>query len=274
MSSPPRYRPMDGYNANPDHPTWGTTLQPLEFVSAPQAYADNVSGPAGPNRDNARFISDVVFTAPFQFNINSGVSSLFSNYGQFLASDMSMLVSSNHSFNIQVPRCDMGFGLDPNCTGTKTIPFTRHSTSNTSNGYLQGKNDATAWLDLSNVYGLGDSRTAYLRTFTNGTMKTSQGPTGELLPYNLDLLPNLGPSSTNLFLAGDPRCNLNLPLLAIQTLFVLEHNKRAATLKQRNPTWDDETLFQEARRYTIAVHQKITYFEVYPAAYRSALAVN
>ena len=41
----------------------------------------------------------------------------------------------------------------------------------------------------------------------------------------------------------------------MNTLFSRNHNRLAAGLNLVNPQWDDETLFQEARRLNIAMYQ-------------------
>ena len=63
---------------------------------------------------------------------------------------------------------------------------------------------------------------------------------------------------------GDFRTDENIALAAQQTIWVREHNRVAEALKQTHPTWDPETLFQEARRIVVAEYQHIIYNEYLP----------
>ncbi|GIL61048.1 hypothetical protein Vafri_15455, partial [Volvox africanus] len=64
--------------------------------------------------------------------------------------------------------------------------------------------------------------------------------------------------------AGDVRGNVDPPVLAFQTLFVREHNRLASELVRQHPAWDDEMLYQEARKWNIAYMQRVCFFEYVP----------
>jgi peroxidase len=69
------------------------------------------------------------------------------------------------------------------------------------------------------------------------------------------------PSNGDHFFAGDIRVNENLGLQNQQIMWLRQHNKIAKKLKDLNPNWSDEDLFQEARHITIAQFQHIIYNE-------------
>ncbi len=53
----------------------------------------------------------------------------------------------------------------------------------------------------------------------------------------------------------DIRINENLPLASLVTLLVRYHNSVANSLLGKNPTWDDDHIFEVARRTVIATIQ-------------------
>ena len=71
-------------------------------------------------------------------------------------------------------------------------------------------------------------------------------------------------SFTSLF-SGDVRAQENPQLAVVHTVMMREHNRIARALKQLNPLWSEEVLFQETRSIVIAELHHITYTEYLPA---------
>ena len=63
---------------------------------------------------------------------------------------------------------------------------------------------------------------------------------------------------------GDFRVNEHHALLSMHTIWMREHNRVAKELKKFNPRWNDEKLYQEARRIVVAEYQHIIYTEWLP----------
>ena len=66
------------------------------------------------------------------------------------------------------------------------------------------------------------------------------------------------------FDSGDTRANENLLLTSMHLIWARHHNYLAEQLQALNPDWDDETIFQEARRILAAQLQHVTYNEFLP----------
>jgi hypothetical protein len=92
---------------------------------------------------------------------------------------------------------------------------------------------------------------------------------GEMLPRNYldvgyDNDANKVPLAY-LFAAGDVRANENPGLTTLHTIFVREHNRQCKIIKQSNPGITGEQAFQKARRWVIALLQRVTFQEYIPA---------
>ncbi len=270
-------RSIDGAGNNLANPSWGAIETPFKWYST-VSYSDGMNTPAGNTRPNARAVSNIVSTQS-QFEDNElGLSDFVWAWGQFIDHDIVLTESTSppEQFNIPVPSCDAFF--DPNCTGSMVLHFNRaafdtNTGSNTNNPRTH-INKTTAFLDASMVYGSAFFRAAWMRTYTDGKMKTSLN---DLLPYNtltgkLGALvdPNAPPMvlegniPTKYFISGDIRANEQPTLTALHIIFLREHNRLCDVLKAENPTWSDEELYQRARKWVGAFLQSITYEEFLP----------
>jgi hypothetical protein len=273
-------RSISGFGNNLANPTWGQAGTDLLRVS-PVAYADGISTPSTPNALSARQISndlnnqsDPIFSGAD--NLGGPQSQSLSDFayvwGQFIDHDMDLTTTSGQAFDIAADPTQPAdpMGVEP-FTRSTFDPATGTDTANPR----QQVNADTSFLDLSQVYGSTDFVANALRTHSGGRLKTSPG---NLLPYNnlsyftQDQLTALNMANdahqvpdSQLFAAGDVRANENIELTAVQTLFVRNHNRLAGQLQALHPFWNDEQLYQEARKLNIAEEEIITYTEFLPA---------
>ena len=267
------YRTYNGVGNNIQNPDWGSQYADLERISG-ATFADNLSAPAAPERVNPRTVSNIMFSQEASIFEKKELSDYVWVFGQFIDHDIT-LTTGNHAEGllIEVPKCDPHF--DPNCTGLARIPMNR-SNAKAGTGIenaRQYENEITAFVDGSGIYGSTEERANWLRTFEGGKLKSSNF---DLLPFNTTtgefndgfdafapFMDNAG-INTKLFVAGDIRANENSLLTSMHTVFMREHNRWCDMLTEQNPTYDDETLYQEARRRVIAILQSITYEEWLP----------
>ena len=122
------------------------------------------------------------------------------------------------------------------------------------------------------IYGSDAATAASLRTMSGGQLRMWIHPeTGQVL---LPLRDDCDPQRDACFVAGDFRCNEQPGLTIFHTLWAREHNRIATALAGVNPNWDDETLFQEARRIVAAQLQHITYDEWLPTFISETFSPN
>ncbi|EFX86585.1 hypothetical protein DAPPUDRAFT_307784 [Daphnia pulex] len=145
-------------------------------------------------------------------------------------------------------------------------------------GAVEQMNANTHFLDLSLVYGSDAATAAELRANSSGKLNvTSRGGDLDLLPPSGDSSPLSAPctlpkevsgidppADVKCFKAGDIRPDVTPTMAVTQTIFLREHNRLAEELAKLNPHWDDERLYQEARRILISQAQHITYNEWLP----------
>ena len=270
-------RTVTGVQNNPLYPNWGaanTTMRRL----APAAYPDGISAISGTDRPNPRTVSNEIFAQPGLIDDPMNLSDYCWVWGQFLDHDLTLVFDDPNAWSfIPVPAGDPW--MDPFGSGQAMIPMRRSAfapgTGVDASNPAQHRNAITAFVDASNVYGSDQHRADWLRTFEGGKLKTSAG---NLLPYNTttgeyaDPVDHDAPEmddavgmATRLFVAGDIRANENPLLLSLHTLFVREHNRLCDELAVTHPDWDDEALYQHAKRLVNGYMAAILYEQWLPA---------
>ena len=270
-------RSISGYGNNIAHPDWGSAYsEKPELVGT--SFADGVSAPTGMERTNPREISNILFTQDGLIDNDLTLSSFTWVFGQFVDHDITLVFNGNtEPLMIPVPAGDPWF--DPAGTGQVIIPFMRSGEmGGTGTGVENPRkyaNAVTSFVDGSNIYGSEEYTAAWIREYFDGKLKISDEG---LLPFNTkdgtfnSPLEEAAPHMENpvgiakkLFVAGDVRANENPLLLAFHTLFAREHNRQCETLKDIHPDWNDEQLYQKARKITSGILQQITFNEWLPA---------
>lgn len=267
-------RPIDGYGYNEANPTWGATFDVQPRLS-PADYSDGISEPKLGiffGRENPRIISNRLFAQEAQIDSDLELSDFTWVFGQFVDHDI-VLSENSHELldNIVVPADDEHFA-----SGTIISMFRSEAAEGTGvTTPREHINNITAFLDLSNVYGSDEYRATWLRSHIDGKLKVGSG---NMLPWNTidgNFNGNLDPNAphmaddtrslTKMYVAGDVRANENPLLIAYHTLFVREHNRLCDEEKEKHPGWNDERLYQQARKKLIAYYQKIIYNDWLPS---------
>lgn len=132
-------------------------------------------------------------------------------------------------------------------------------------------NQVSSFIDASTIYGSSEEEVRGLRAFRGGELKsqriptTKKGSARELLQAQDNQQDCRTSDKKRCFKSGDIRVNENVGLTLMHTLWMREHNRIARFLSSLNPHWDDNHLFEEARRIVGSEMQHITYNELLPA---------
>uniref|UniRef100_T1J5V9 Peroxidase n=1 Tax=Strigamia maritima TaxID=126957 RepID=T1J5V9_STRMM len=276
-----KYRTIDGTCNNPYNPLWGRSLTPYARFLPPD-YADGKGAPRcrkdGSGLPNPRYVSiSLAHDIPLE---SEHLSHMFMMWGQFMNHE----ITNKPEAKIKGGRgdemkcCDRnGAWGHPDCYpimlapqdpyyGQQSVSCMEFTRSNSYRGsdfpvdYREQYNNNTHFIDGSNVYGSFDEDAFKLREHRGGRLQVT--------PYrhSKDLLPQGGKSCgrEKCFAAGDFRANMFPALTSLHTLWVREHNRIANELSKMHSYWDDETIYQEARKIVGAEIQHITYNEYLP----------
>uniref|UniRef100_A0A182QFG5 Heme peroxidase 1 n=1 Tax=Anopheles farauti TaxID=69004 RepID=A0A182QFG5_9DIPT len=280
------YRTADGSCNSLYNPLYGTPYRPYRRL-LPAKYADGVFEPArmssGRPMPNARQLSMALFG---ETELPDGRSTIINmQFGQLVAHDMSFTADV---FGVKC--CPNGKKIPPELLPPRCMPLdvptddpilplggieclsmlrtktTAEHACATNYGIADQLSSVTAFLDLSIVYGNGVEQTATLRRHRAGLMLV-EDRAGQSWPPahpNATHLCQMRNEADACYLTGDLRSNQSPHLAILQIVHLLEHNRLAEELATMNPCWDDERLFQEARRINIAKYQSIVYNDWLP----------
>ncbi len=261
-----KYRSIDGLNNNLKHPYWGASNTPYARFGS-RNYEDGVYS-VRKNLPNARVLVQEVLTKavrspqnPLTYNVLGLTIILFATHDLHYQVPMQPKSPENDIFCCSKDRLAV---LPSNLSNTACIPIeisdkddplykdgkvgclnmVRAQIGEYPNDVQAGEiiNQATAYLDLSLIYGNDDSELNQIRLFESGKFRMGKN---NVLPVdsNGKYLPSM-----NRFVA--------VPIGSIwPSLFARNHNHLAERLAALNPHWEDEIIFQEARRINIASFQ-------------------
>jgi peroxidase len=285
------FRTADGSCNNIKFPWWGKSGTPNKRL-LPPAYDDFVNEPRvrsvipGKFLPNARKVASTIFQAqPQTVAVSIDTTQFMTYFGQFIDHDATLTAQATYADGFR-KLCPCN-SYDSDCQNIAILyddyanndqtcmSFVRSLPSvNLFDCFLAPReqlNVQTTWLDLSQLYGYYPELALKLRDGVNGTLKSSWLNGKEYLPFasNTSCSNNQFASEYSrrkrCFLNGDPRTEDNAVLTSIQTVFLREHNRIARLLKQQNPLWLDEMIYQTARKIVIAEYNNIIYAEYLPA---------
>ncbi|XP_049535672.1 chorion peroxidase [Anopheles darlingi] len=282
-----RYRTPNGTCNNKEHPyEYGVAMIPFRRQLNPD-YGDGISAPRvaidGSELPSARHVSLDIHRPSYHNDPNFSV--MLAVWGQFLDHDITSTALNQGVNGKPIECCDPGQPQHPECFTVPIGPgdpyfhqynvtcmnFVRSVPAPTGRfGARQQLNQATAFIDGSVVYGSDEVLMRSLRSGEGGRLRMLRTPDGrELLPVSTDPEDGCNEAEMNAagkycFESGDSRANENLHLTSMHLIWARQHNNLANGLAKVNPDWNDERLFQEARRILAAQMQHITYSEFVP----------
>lgn len=283
-----KYRTIDGSCNNQQHTDWGKAFTAYNRLLVPE-YEDKfdaprVTGSSGQPLPSARLVSS---TAARDAGVDSRSLSLMAmQWGQFLDHDLTSAATSRSEDGSSIKCCGPEFTANPSLLhpacfpiavpsndpfyareGKTCMSFVRSASAprmNCAFGPREQLNQLSSYIDAGMVYGNTESKTSQVRAFQSGMLKTSIVAGQSFLPQSGGSCGIPQNKQQKCFTAGDGRINVQANLVVMHALFVRHHNNIANQLQQLNPTWNDETLFQETRRIVAAQVQHITYNEFLP----------
>ena len=266
-------RSISGYGNNLLNKEWGAAHSQVLRISSVN-YADGISKVNDSNLPIPREISNKLFEQNESIKDLTNLSDFIWVFGQFIDHDITLVEGNElEQVVLDIPADDEYFPTDAHIFTSRNLsdPGTGTSIDNPR----QYINAISSFVDGSAIYGSSEKRANWLRSFNNGKLKVSDG---DLLPWNtvtgnpndeVDLDSSFMADDTRslnkYFVAGDVRANENPLLTGLHTVFVREHNRLCDKILSEHSTWNDERIYQRARKILGAYIQNILFYEFLPA---------
>jgi peroxidase len=272
LTSRPKYRPIDGFGNNLKNPYWGATGSPFgRFL--PKNYNDGVysirKSVTGADLPSPRELTQKVLRyaekgTPPKVPLNMMTILLV----LYITHDLAHQVPVNSVNPSEETNCCSHrnrFVLPQSLSHGACLPI---SVGEEDEFYSKGKircinmvrsqlgvlpkkvqygeiqNHATGFMDHSMIYGVSEVETRRIRMFQGGEIRLSER--------------NVMPVDENGNMINN-RIAVSSITVAWPGLFARNHNYLAKGLAAVNPTWRDETIFQEARRINIGLFQAMIF---------------
>ncbi|KAM4036443.1 dual oxidase 1-like [Anomaloglossus baeobatrachus] len=242
----------------------------------PASYSDGVYQVASePVQPNPREISNAVMKGESGSLSSRNLTVMAVFFGSHVLSEIvstEMPACPAEFLNINIPEKDPVF--DPKGNGNVVLPFQRmkwsQDTGKSPNSPREQINTVTAWIDGSSIYGSSHSWSDALRSFSKG--KLASGPDWTFPPYATQSLPMWrvqDPSTREtgnegIYSFGNAMGNESPFMQAQSLVWFRYHNHKAQKLSEEHQDWSDEVLFQNTRKWVIAVYQNIVFYEWLP----------
>lgn len=265
-----KYRSIDGRGNNLKNPEWGAAGTPFSRYG-PKNYEDGIysirKSVTGSDLPNARLLVQKVLLKAVrspppkvQYNLMGLLIILFATHDLHYQSPiptqcgkyeirccsrerrevLPTALSNSACLPIAIPSTDPFYkNANIGC-----LNMVRAQLGKYSDGFQTGQimNRATAYLDLSLIYGNSESELTPIRLHRRGKFRMGKN---NLLPVDIN----------GKYLPSMDRF-ISTPIGSIwPTLFARNHNHLAERLARLKPRWNDEIVFQEARRINIATFQ-------------------
>jgi len=268
------YRTFDGSCNNIENPHFGQSETPFKRLEHKKYSLINCGNSPYLRLPNPRLASRIVFQrdeGSASMDIKNTI--MVMTFGQMIDHDMQLTPlrqMENGSFlncceqenlnhvdccPISVPTGDFFYGREgrTNCMGFIRSKTTNHPGRNCRR-LPDIENANTAWIDASFLYGSDDEDALEHRDTQNGggRLKTT-------VVNNTRQFPFMTKDEVTPMKFGDSRGDVLPSFTALHTVILRFHNDLADKLRQVNPRWNDEKLYQEARKIVGGVLQHITY---------------